>query len=88
MFRMIERFAIERISRIVPQLVRRVADANRRRHVTLMVEQVGDVLTDEAAKQSVSVLSTNPVPVIRINSRTMFEPGAVTVRRALAPLLE
>jgi type VI secretion system protein ImpK len=53
-----------------------------------VIEQLKDPLTDETVRQFVSVPTTNPVPAIRINSRTMFEPDGASVHPAFVPLLE
>jgi type VI secretion system protein ImpK len=76
----------------MPQIVRRAAARPvlppQEAPGDRIVEQLKDPLADETVRQFVSVPTTNPIPVIRINSRTMFEPDGASVGPAFVPLLE
>jgi type VI secretion system protein ImpK len=53
-----------------------------------VIAQLQDALTDDIGRQFVSVLTIASVPVLRINTRTMFEPGSASVRPAFVTFLE
>jgi len=77
-----------RMPQIVRTSVTRLALPPRDSPGYRVIAQLRDTLTDDIARQFVSVLTIASVPVIRINTRTMFEPGGASVRPAFVPLLE